>query len=103
MIDFINNEVVENTILGEFLNHNSRYPCYIVDNNLYYISGFDKFSVKSYDLTKLDSEEIQKNIYPLVDNSAESNPLKVVLIGFISLMIFWIMMKLFVYQDHIKG
>jgi hypothetical protein len=103
MIDFINNEVVENTILGEFLNHNSRYPCYIVDNNLYYISGFDKFSVKSYDLTKLDGEEIQKNIYPLVDNSAESNPLKVVLIGFISLMIFWIMMKLFVYQDHIKG
>ena len=103
MIDFINNEVVENTILGEFLNHNSRYPCYIVDSNLYYISGFDKFSVKSYDLTKLDGEEIQKNIYPLVDNRAESNPLKVVLIGFISLMIFWIMMKLFVYQDHIKG
>ena len=63
MIDFINNVVVENIVLGEFLNHNSRYPCYIVDNNLYYISGFDELSIKSYDLTRLNVEtEIQKNI-----------------------------------------
>jgi len=102
MIDFANNEVVENIILGEFLSHNSRFPCFIVDNSLYYISGFDKFSVKSYDLTNLNSGEIQKNIYPLVDNSAESNPFKVVLIGFVSLLFFWIIMKLFVFQDHIK-
>ncbi len=103
MIDFANNEVVENIVLGEFLNHNSRYPCYVVDNNLYYISGFDKLSIKSYDLTKLDGEEIQKNTYPLISNTAESKPLKVVLIGFVSLIFLWIMMKLFVYQDHIKG
>lgn len=103
MIDFANNEVVENIVLGEFLNHNSRFPCFIVDNNLYYISGFDNLSIKSYDLTQLDSEEIQKNIYPLINNTAESEPLKVVLIGFVSLLIFWVMMKLFVYQDHIKG
>jgi len=102
MIDFANNEVVENIVLGEFLSHNSRFPCFIVDNSLYYISGFDEFSVKSYDLTNLNSGEIQKNIYPLVDNSAESNPLKVVLIGFVSLLFFWIIMKLFVFQDHIK-
>ena len=103
MIDFINNEVVENIVLGKFLNHNSRYPCYIVDNNLYYISGFDELYIKSYDLTRLNGDEIQKNTYPLVDNSAESKPLNVVLIGFASLMFFWVMMKLFVYQDHIKG
>ena len=103
MIDFANNEVVENIVLGEFLNHNSRFPCFIVDNNLYYISGFDNLSIKSYNLTQLDSEEIQKNIYPLINNTAESEPLKVVLIGFVSLLIFWVMMKLFVYQDHIKG
>ena len=103
MIDFANNEVVENIVLDEFLNHNSRYPCYIVDNNLYYISGFNNLSINSYDLTKLDSDEIQKNIYPLINNAAESEPLKVVLIGFVSLLIFWVMMKLFVYQDHIKG
>ncbi len=103
MIDFINNVVVENIVLGEFLNHNSRYPCYVVENNLYYISGFDKLSVKSYDLTNLKSTEIQKNRYSLINNAAESKPLKVVLIGFVSLMFFWIMMKLFVYQDHIKG
>ena len=103
MIDFVNNEVIENIILGEFLNHNSRYPCYIVDNNLYYISGFDELSIKSYDLTRLNGDEIQKNVYPLISNTAESEPLKVVLIGFVSLLIFWVMMKLFVYQDHIKG
>jgi len=102
MIDFANNEVVENIVLGEFLNHNSRFPCFIVDNNLYYISGFDNLSIKSYDLTQLDSDEIQKNIYPLINNTVESEPLKVVLIGFVSLLIFWVMMKLFVYQDHIK-
>ena len=45
----------------------------------------------------------QKNVYPLISNTAESEPLKVVLIGFVSLLIFWVMMKLFVYQDHIKG
>jgi hypothetical protein len=39
----------------------------------------------------------------LINNAAESEPLKVVLIGFVSLLIFWAMMKLFVYQDHIKG
>ena len=103
MIDFINNVVVENIVLGKFLNHNSRYPCYIVENNLYYISGFDKLSVKSYDLTNLKSTEISKNRYSLINNAAESKPLKVVLIGFVSLIFFWIMMKLFVYQDHIKG
>ena len=103
MIDFINNVVVENIVLGKFLNHNSRYPCYIVENNLYYISGFDKLSVKSYDLTNLNSTEISKNRYSLINNAAESKPLKVVLIGFVSLIFFWIMMKLFVYQDHIKG
>jgi hypothetical protein len=103
MIDFINNEVVENIVLGDFSNHNSRYPSYIVDNNLYYISGFNNLSVKSYDLTRLDDDEIQKNTYPLIDNNTELNPLKVVLIGFISLLIFWVMMKLFIYQDHIKG
>ena len=103
MIDFANNEVTENIVLGEFLNHNSRYPCYIVDNSLYYISGFDELSIKTYDLTRLNGDEIQKNAYPLVDNSAESKPLNVVLIGFASLMFFWVMMKLFVYQDHIKG
>ena len=102
MIDFDNNEVVENVVLGEFLNHNSRYPCYIVGDNLYYVSGFDEFSVKSYDLTNLKSDEIQKNIYPLIDVSSESKPLRVVLIGFVSLMFFWVMMKLFVFQDHIK-
>ena len=103
MIDFVNNEVVENIVLGEFLNHNSRFPCFIVDNNLNYISGFDNLSIKSYDLTQLDSDEIQKNIYPLINNTAESEPLKVALIGFVLLLIFWVMMKLFVYQDHIKG
>ena len=103
MIDFINNVVVENIVLGKFLNHNSRFPCYIVENNLYYISGFDKLSVKSYDLTNLKSTEISKNRYSLINNAAESKPLKVVLIGFVSLIFFWIMMKLFVYQDHIKG
>ena len=103
MIDFAKNEVIENIVLGVFLNHNSRYPCYIVDNNLYYISGFNELSIKSYDLTQIDSDEIQKNIYPLTSNTAESEPLKVVLIGFVSLLIFWVMMKLFVYQDHIKG
>ena len=70
MIDFVNNEVVENIVLGEFLNHNSRYPCYIVDNNLYYISGFDELSIKSYDLTRLNSNEIQKNVSPLISNTA---------------------------------
>ena len=69
---------------------------------MYYISGFDSLSIKSYDLTNLDVEEIQKNTYPLVNNAAESEPLKVVLIGFVSLLFFWIIMKLFVYQDHIK-
>ena len=103
MIDFANNEVIENIVLGEFLNHNSRYPCYVVGNNLYYISGFDKLSIKSYDLTKLDDGEIQKNQYPLINNAAESKPLRIVLIGFASFVFFWIMMKLFVYQDHIKG
>ena len=103
LIDFANNEVVENVILGEFLNHNSRYPCYVIDNNLYYISGFDKLSIKSFDLTRLNNDEVQKNTYPLINNAAESKPLKVVLIGFVSLMFFWVMMKLFVYQDHIKG
>ncbi len=103
MIDFSNNKVVENIVLVEFLNHNSRYPCYIVDNSLYYVSGFDKLSVKSYDLTKLDGLEIQKNIFPLIDYSAESKPLNIVLIGFVSLLIFWVIMKLFVFQDHIKG
>ena len=102
MIDFDNDEVVENVVLGEFLKHNSRYPCYIIDDKLYYVSGFDEFSVKSYDLTNLNSGEIQKNIYPLIDVSAESKPLRVVLIGFVSLMFFWVMMKLFVFQDHIK-
>jgi len=102
MIDFANNEVVENIVLDEFLNHNSRYPHYIVDNNLYYISGFDNLYIKSYDLTQLDGDEIQKNTYPLINNTAESEPLKVVLLGFVSLLIFWIMMKLFAYQDHIK-
>ena len=60
MIDFVNNEVIENIILGEFLNHNSRYPCYIVDNNLYYISGFDNLSIKSYDLTSLTVMKYKK-------------------------------------------
>jgi hypothetical protein len=102
MIDFANNEVVEKIVLGEFLNQNSRFPCFIVDNNLYYISGFDNLYIKSYDLTQLDGDEIQKNTYPLINNTAESKPLKVVLIGFVSLLIFWVMMKLFVYQDHLK-
>ena len=103
MIDFANNEVVENIVLGEFLNHNSRFPCFVVDNTLYYVSGFDELYIKSYDLTNLSGEEIQKNIYPLVDNSAKSNPFKLVLTGFVSLVFLWVMMKLFVYQDHIKG
>ena len=102
MIDFVNNTVVENIIPDEFLNHNSRYPCHVVDNNLYYISGFDKLSVKSYDLTKLNNDKVQKNTYLLINNNAESKPLMVVLIGFVSLLFFWVMMKLFVYQDHIK-
>ena len=102
MIDFDNNKVIENIVSSEFLNHNSRYPCYIIDNNLYYVSGFDEFSVESFDLTSLNSGEIQKNVYPLIDASAESKPLRIVLIGFVSLIFFWVMMKLFVFQDHIK-
>ncbi len=102
MIDFVNNEVVENVVLGKFLNHNSRYPCYIVGNDLYYISGFDNLSVKSYDLTSLEVDEIQKNTFSLINRSPESKPLRVVLISFVSLLFFWAMMKLFVYQDHIK-
>jgi hypothetical protein len=103
MIDFVNNKVVENIVLGEFLNHNGRYPYYVIGNNLYYVSGFDNLSIKSYDLTNLEGEEIQKRLYPLISNPAESKPLKVVLIGFVSLLFLWVMMKLFGYQDHLKG
>ena len=103
MISFANNRIVENVILGEFINHNSRYPCHIIGNNLFYMSGFDKLYVKSYDLKNLNNNEVQKKTYPLINKTPESKPLKVVLIGFLSLIFFWVMMKLFVFQDHIKG
>lgn len=102
MIDFEKSEIVIYDAYDEFLNHNSRYPSYVVDNNLFYVSGFDRLYVNSYDLESLNNSGIQKNTYPLIDNSAELKPLKILLIGFILLLFFWVMMKLFVYQDHIK-
>ena len=102
-ISFEKNEIVENIVPNEFLSHNSRFPYFVIDNTLYYISGFDGLYVKSFDLTNLDSIETQKNTFPLIDVSTESKPLKIVLTGFIVLVFLWLLMKLFVFQDIIKG
>lgn len=102
-IGFEKNEIVENIVPNEFLSHNSRFPYFVIDNTLYYISGFDGLYVKSFDLTNLDSIETQKNTFPLIDVSTESKPLKIVLTGFIVLVFLWLLMKLFVFQDIIKG
>ena len=102
-ISFEKNEIVENIVPNEFLSHNSRFPYFVTDNTLYYISGFDGLYVKSFDLTNLDSIETQKNTFPLIDVSTESKPLKIVLTGFIVLVFLWLLMKLFVFQDIIKG
>jgi hypothetical protein len=102
-ISFEKNEIVENIVPNEFLSYNSRFPCFVADNRLYYVSGFDEPYIKSFDLTSLDSIIIQKSTFPLIDISAKSKPLKIVLTGFVSLVFLWLLMKLFVYQDIIKG
>ena len=84
-------------------NIDNKFPTFIVDESIFYISGNNGSKMlEKINLNSLDQSAYATSTFPIIsekrDNSIEN--ILITLIGFI---FFWIILKLFLYKDHIKA
>ena len=85
------------------LNIDNKFPTFIVDEKIFYISGNNGSKTLDYiDLNSLDNSDFTTSTFPIVSEKRD-NSIENILIGLLGIISFWIILKLFLYKDHIKA
>lgn len=84
-------------------NIDNKFPTFIIDESIFYISGNNGSKIlEQINLNSLDQSAYSKSTFPIfsekIDNSIEN-----ILISLFGFAFFWIILKLFLYKDHIKA
>jgi len=81
----------------------NKYPSFIDDKNLYYISDLnDEKLLNSIDIASIDNE-FNSETFPLIINESKISATQYLLFGFFIALVFWIILKIFSFKDFIKG
>ena len=84
-------------------NIDNKFPTFIVDESIFYISGNNGIkSLDHIDLNSLDKSDFTTSTFPIVSEKRD-NSIENILIGLFGVILFWIILKLFLYKDHIKA
>jgi len=85
------------------VNIDNKFPTFIVDKSIFYISGNNGIkTLDQIDLNSLDQSVYSKSTFPIVSEKRD-NSIENILIALIGFAFFWIILKLFLYKDHIKA
>ena len=85
------------------INVDNKFPTYIIDKNLYFISEKNqKNKLEFINLNYLDSSNYVSSTFSIIEQKRDRF-FEIILISVVSLFFFWIILKLFLYKDHIKG
>ncbi len=85
------------------VNIDNKFPTFIVDKSIFYISGNNGIkTLDQIDLNSLDQSIYSKSTFPIVSEKRD-NSIENILIALIGFAFFWIILKLFLYKDHIKA
>ena len=81
----------------------NKYPTFINNQKLYYISGFNGEKVLNYfDLASID-EKYNTQTIPLIIDESKISFTQYILFGLFIAFVFWIILKIFSFKDFIKG
>ena len=81
----------------------NKYPSFIDDQKLYYISGLNSEKLlNSIDIAYIDNE-FNSETFPLIINESKISVIQYIIFGFFIAFVFWIILKIFSFKDFIKG
>ena len=84
-------------------NIDNKFPTFIVDEKIFYMSGNNGLKNLDYiDLNSLDKSVFTTSTFPIISEKRD-NSIDNILIGLLGVTLFWIILKLFLYKDHIKA
>ena len=85
------------------VNIDNKFPTFIVDEKIFYISGSNGLKILDHiNLNSLDQSVYSKSTFPIVSEKRDTS-IENILIALIGVIFFWIILKLFLYKDHIKA
>jgi len=85
------------------INIDNKFPTFIVDQKIFYISGNNgPKTLDQINLNSLDQSVYSKSTFPIISNKRD-NSIDNILIALVGFVFFWIILKLFLYKDHIKA
>ncbi len=85
------------------LNIDNKFPTFIVDESIFFISGNNGSKTLDHiNLNLLDQSAYSKSTFPIVSEKRDTK-IENILIALIGVIFFWIILKLFLYKDHIKA
>ena len=80
----------------------NKFPTFIIDEKIFYISERNSLKTLDYlDLNSLEQSEFTSSNYPIISEKRD-NSIQNILITLAGFFFFWIILKLFLYKDHIK-
>ena len=102
-IDFENLTFTNYSRGKAFSGIDNKYPSFIDDKNLYYISDLsDEKLFNSINIASIDNE-FNSETFPLIINESKISVSQYLLFGFFIAFVFWIILKIFSFKDFIKG
>ena len=85
------------------INIDNKFPTFIVDQKIFYISGNNgPKTLDQINLNSLDQSVYSKSTFPIISKKRD-NSIENILIALVGFVFFWIILKLFLYKDHIKA
>ena len=85
------------------VNIDNKFPTFTVDESIFFISGIDgSKTLDQINLNSLDQSDYSKSTFPIVSKKID-NSIENILISLIGFAFFWIILKLFLFKDHIKA
>ena len=81
----------------------NKYPSFIEDKNLYYISDLNgEKTLNSIDIDSIENE-FNLETLPLIINESKISAAQYILFAFLIAFVFWVILKIFSFKDFIKG
>ena len=102
-IDFENLSFTDFRRGKSFSGVDNKYPFFIDDKNLYYISNLNgEKLLNSIDIDSIDTK-FSSETFPLIINESKISFTQYILFGFFIAFVFWVVLKIFSFKDFIKG
>ena len=102
-LDFNNMTYTSYKNINSKVDIDNKFPTFIVDESIFFISGKNGTkTLEQINLNSLDQSVYSKSTFPIVSKKRD-NSIENILIALIGFIFFWVILKLFLYKDHIKA